>query len=116
MYRNVLLATVIYVVSSVNCMAFEFSPPKRSESSYGNIKRASMTGTYKLGTDEVLERVQFTYNVGFCDMTSYTTSKTYTAAMGDPDLKSYKVDFFVRNTRSNIRRTYSSSVFTWGRW
>ena len=110
---GIAVVAIVFCVSSAD--AATFSKPIRIESQVGNVKRASLTGTYELGPNEVLDRVQMTYNSGFNSGKSTENPRTYDAKVGSFDLVQYKVEFVVRNFRTGRKTNYSSPVYTWGK-
>ena len=114
--KIMIMLVAILAISAPSSEAFTYRVNSRSESSYQNIKRAAIDGTYTLDANEVLQRVQFTHNVGFVQG-NWTNSAPFkwSTSYGDPDLRTYQIDFTVRNLRTNIVRKYSTSKYTWGR-
>ncbi len=104
---------VVFAIAS-DSFAFTAPAPKRTETQSGVVKYATMQGTYTLAANEIVTRCQFTYNGGFCDCTQYCTKTTYSASMGSFDLKTYRCDFWIKNTQTGVTRQYSSPTYTWG--
>jgi hypothetical protein len=95
--------------------AATFPPPTRQESIAGAVKTATLSGSYTLGANEVLDRVTMVYNAGTASGRFTATPPTYTATIGAFDLTTYYAQFTVRNIRTGVRTNYKTATFTFGR-